>query len=160
MKVAMKTEKIIKRFQYGDLGVPIIILDAPLKLIFGEWILDIDLNKLQRNLVNALIHKPIAMTGDEIRFIRKYFEMTTTEFGELLSVSHAAVLKWESGKTHMPPTTEVCVRLYAYDQMKAKNDEFRKFYSEISIGHLAKHHRDSSRSKPIKVKGSDLSMVA
>ena len=127
--------------------------------MFGEWMLDINLNKLQKDLVNALIHKQIPMIGNELRFIRKYFEMTTSEFGELLGVTHAAVVKWENGKSQIPATTEKCVRLYAYDHMKAKNDEFRKFYSEISIGQLAKHPKERS-AKRIKVDATDMSMVA
>lgn len=141
----MKTEKIVKKYLYEDLGVPVVIINAPFKKIYGEWILDIDLNKLQKNLIKFLIHKKTAMTGNELRFVRKYFEMTTTEFGKLLGVTHAAVSKWERGKSQIQPTTEKCVRLYAFDQLKAKNDEFRKFYAEISIENLAKHQKPSIR---------------
>jgi DNA-binding transcriptional regulator YiaG len=156
----MKKEKIVKQLKYDSLGVPIVIQNAPLKLMLGEWVLDLDLNKLQKDLVNVLIHKPVAMTGAELRFIRKYFEMTTTEFGELLGVSHAAVLKWESDKSQVPPTTEKCIRLYAYDQLKAKNNEFRKFYSELIISKLAKQTKDKRTTKPIKVNADDVRMVA
>ena len=154
----MKTEKIVKRFMYEDLGVPIVILNAPFKKIFGMWVLDINLNELQKSLLNALIRKSESLTGKELRFIRKYFEMTTSEFGTLLGVTHAAVLKWESDKSHMPPTTEKCVRLYAYDRLKAKNDEFRKFYSQISIENLAKCQKNR-HARRIKIDASDKALV-
>lgn len=86
--------------------------------------------------------------------------MTTTEFGVLLDVSHVAVLKWESGKTQLPPTTEICIRLYAYDQLKAKNDEFRKFYSEISIAPLIKRRQTISKVKPFKIDAKGMQLVA
>src|ERR1700733_312378 len=101
-------------------------------MMWGELVLDVDLNKLQKELIKALIHKPAPLNGKELRFIRKYFEMTTSEFGDLLGVTHPAVLKWEKDKSQIPPTTEKYVRLYVYDQLKAKNDEFRRFFTEIS----------------------------
>jgi DNA-binding transcriptional regulator YiaG len=65
-----------------------------MKKVFGEWFLDINLSKLQ-NILRLLVHKTISLTGEEIRFIRKYFEKTTTEFGLIFGATYAAVLKWE-----------------------------------------------------------------
>jgi DNA-binding transcriptional regulator YiaG len=145
----MKTEKIVKNYRYEGLGVPIVIKNALFKKAFGDWFLDIDLNKLQKELLNALIHKNVSLNGNEIRFIRKYFEMTTTEFGDLLGVTHPAVLKWEKGKSQIPVATEKYVRLYAYDRMKAKDDEFRKFFSELSIESHFKTQKGKS-DKPLQ----------
>jgi DNA-binding transcriptional regulator YiaG len=154
----MKTEKIIKKYIYEGLGVPILILNAPFKMMLGELVLDIDLNKLQKELIKALIHKPAPLNGNELRFIRKYFEMTTSAFGNLLGVTHPAVLKWEKGTSQIPPTTEKYVRLYAYDQLKAKNDEFRRFFAEISSEKIVKHPK--AKAKTITVDAADMRMVA
>jgi len=154
----MKTEKVIKKYKYEGLGVPVVIMNAPFKKAFGEWFLDIDLNKLQKEVLNALVHKTSLLTGNELRFIRKYFEMTTTEFGDLLGVTHPAVLKWEKGKSQIPAATEKYVRLYAYDQMKAKNNEFRKFFYELSNESL---YRNQSKSeKPFRIDAADMSIAA
>lgn len=155
----MKTEKIIKKYTYEGLGVPILILNAPFKIMLGEWVLDIDLNKLQKKLIKALIHKSAPLTGKELRFIRKYFEMTTTEFGNYLGVTHPAILKWENEKSQIPEATEKYVRLYAYNRLKVKGDEFQRFFSEISSEKLTKFTKES---KPITVTvdASDLRIAA
>jgi DNA-binding transcriptional regulator YiaG len=69
-----------------------------MKKVFGEWVIDIDLNALQKFVFNGLIHKPYPLTGREIRFMRKFLEMSTTELGEKLGVTHATIVKWENNK--------------------------------------------------------------
>ena len=71
------------------------------------------------------------LTGKESRFIRKYFEKTTTDFGKVLGVTHAAVSKWESELTYYPGTTDLCIRLWALEQLQAKDEEFGKLYHKI-----------------------------
>lgn len=91
-------DRKVETFVYEDLGFPIILVDAPIRKAFGEWVIDINFNKLRTEVMNFLIHKQTALTGEELRFIRKHLEMTTTEFGKALGVSHVTVLKWESGQ--------------------------------------------------------------
>lgn len=96
------TEKKIETFTYTDLGFPIQLIDVPMKKILGEWVLDINLNILQLEVLKMLIHKATPLQAEELRFIRKYFEMTTTVFGRIFGVTHAAVIKWEKGPTSCP----------------------------------------------------------
>lgn len=142
-------EKTLKSLIYKDLGFPIRLTNVPMKKIFGEWVLDINLNKLQAEALNLIIHKPTPLQKEEIRFIRKYFEMTTTAFGEVFGVTHAAVLKWESGQLP-PPTTDLCIRLFAMDQLKAKNEDIGKLYHEVNLKGLAKS-RTLKRRKQISM---------
>lgn len=60
--------------------------------------MDIDFKKLQDVVLQALINKPIPLTGAELRFIRKFLELPTAAFGKLFGVSHVAVIKWENDK--------------------------------------------------------------
>ena len=83
-------------FIFYGLGFPIKLINVPMKKACGEWVIDINMNKLMLVVLEALIHKPIALTGDELGFIRSYLEMTTTAFGKTFGVSHVAILKWES----------------------------------------------------------------
>lgn len=130
----IKTETFI----YQDLGFPVKLINAPMKKIYGQWFLDINLSRLQKNILDLLVHKPAPLTGSEIRFIRKYFEMTTTDFGHFCGATHAAVLKWEKGYSKMNPATEVYIRLYVFDRLRKKDKEFRKFYHEINIDSFSK----------------------
>jgi DNA-binding transcriptional regulator YiaG len=142
----MKQERKVETFTYEDLGFPILLIDCPMKKVFGEWILDINLAQLQLNVLKHLINKDSPLTKDELRFIRKYFEMTTTSFGNVFGVTHAAVLKWETGQVSPHPTTEVYIRLFVLDRLQAKNNEFVRLYHKIRPTDLIKK-RKVKRSK-------------
>lgn len=133
----MKNKKK-KTFIFKDLGFPIKLINAPMKKEFGEWYIDIDMNKLMRVVLEALAHKPSALTGDEISFIRSYLRMTTIDFGKIFGVSHVAVLKWESGENKISPALDVYIRLYILDYLRAKDKEFRSLYQQLNLGELSK----------------------
>ena len=66
-----------------------------------------------------------------MRFIRKHLEMTTTEFGKALGVSHVAIVKWESGENRILPTTDICVRMFVLRRLHAKIEEFGKLIYDL-----------------------------
>lgn len=127
-----KTKKI-ETFVYKGLGFPIKLVNVPMKKVIGEWVIDIDMNKLQLAVLRALIYKPSPLTGDELNFIRSYLNMTMAEFGKTFGVSHVAVLNWENGKRNISPPMELCIRLFVLDNLRAKDKEFRNFYNKISL---------------------------
>lgn len=143
-------ETKIETFTYTDLGFPIELIDAPMKMILGEWILDINLNILQKEVLKMLIHKPTPLQAGELCFIRKYFEMTTTAFGEVFGVSHAAVIKWEGGQLPAPPM-DVYIRMYAMNRLNAKNEEFGKLFHEVSMAELAQAKKERRKDKPLSL---------
>jgi DNA-binding transcriptional regulator YiaG len=106
--ITMERRKIT--FVYEGLGFPVKLIDTPMKKVFGEWVIDIDMNALQMFVFKSLIHKPYPLTGKEMRFMRKFMGMSTMEFGENLGVSHAAVVKWEKEQAKVGP---IQVKLYA-----------------------------------------------
>lgn len=148
-------QKMIKKYLFEGLGFPVLLVDVPMRQMIGEWVLDIDLNLLQINVLNALIHKLSPLSGAEVRFIRKYFALTTAEFGKQFGVTHAGVLKWEKQEdnwANMNPATEKCLRLFVLDHLKSKDREFREFYHTISIEQLANPSVPSSSFKPLTLK--------
>lgn len=130
-------ERKTKTFIFEDLGFPIKLINVPMKKEFDEWYIDIDMNRLMVVVLEALAHKPIPLTGDELRFIRSYLQMTSTEFGKVFGITHAAVLKWESGENRVSPPLELCIRLYVLDHLSAKDAEFRAFYKQLSLEKLS-----------------------
>src|SRR5437016_2331627 len=90
----MKTETKIESFIYEGLGFPIRLFNVPMKKVFGEWAMDINFNVLQKNVLFMLARKPTPLSGNELRFIMGYLEMSTREFANLFDVTHVAVLKW------------------------------------------------------------------
>lgn len=136
----MKNKKK-ETFIYEGLGFPIKLINVPMKKVFGNWCIDINMNKLMLVVLEALIHKPITLTSDELRFIRSYLNMTTTEFGKAFGVSHVAVLKWENGKNRISPALELCIRSHVLDCLKPKGKEFRALYKELSLEQLSKDQK-------------------
>ncbi len=144
------TEKKIETFIYKDLGFPIQLVDVPMRKILGEWVIDINLNILQLEVLKMLIHQPTPLQAGELRFIRKYFEMTTTAFGEAFGVSHAAVIKWENGQLPAP-AMDVYIRMYVMDRLKAKNADFGKLFHEVNMASLAQAKKERRKGKPLSL---------
>lgn len=65
--------------------------------IRGVWTPDINYNELEKALLLALASKQTRLTGGEISFIRKYFEMSTHTNSQNASSFHTRLLS--SGKT-------------------------------------------------------------
>ena len=82
--------------QYTDMsyGFPVVLKRVPMRNIRGVWVLDVNHQELKRQIFTELIFKKSRLTGNEVRAIRLYFEMTSSEFGQRFNVSHVAVLKW------------------------------------------------------------------
>ena len=138
-------------FVYEGFGFPIKLIHAPMKKVLGEWVLDIDMNKLEHAVLKALIHKPTLLNGNELKFIRKFLNMTTTAFGKLFDVSHVAILKWENGKTHTNPSSEICIRLHVLNHLQVKDKDFRNLYNTLGPGKLEKRRNERTHNLSINM---------
>lgn len=117
-------EKKIKsqHVDYGC-GFPIVLINVPMIKIRGKWIPDINYNDLEKSVLLILCHKPLKLTGNEIRFIRLYFEMTLQAFAKRFGVQHPTVVKWENFKdssTNMSVGTEKDIRLFVIKNLKGQ----------------------------------------
>ncbi len=133
-------DKKSETFIYEDLGFPIELIDCPLKKVLGVWVIDIDMNAFQLFVLRELIHQPYRLTGGQLRFMRKYMDMSTTEFGAHLGVSHAAIVKWEKGQIHPDPAQEVYIRMFLLEFLS--NGELQKIYDEIKPAQLAENKKE------------------
>lgn len=122
---------------WEGLGFPIRLINVPMKKVFGEWVLDINLEHFQKAVLHMLARKPTPLTGAELCFIIDYLRMSTREFAHLFGVTHAAVIKWENEKSRMNPGTEVCLRLHILNHLKVADREFRRLYLKINPQNLA-----------------------
>lgn len=79
--------------------------------IDGEIAVSIhDLAGLHRVIGQDIIHKSPALTGDEIRFLRKEMNLTQSSFAAILSVSEDTVRGWENERTDIPGPADKLVR--------------------------------------------------
>lgn len=129
----MKT-KVQKKYTDHSLGFPVILLNAPMVQTRGEWALNINYNRYQEVVLNLLAYKPAKLTGSEVQFIRKHFQMTVRDFAERFSIKHPAVIKWEKTKdksTKMAWTTEKDIRLFILDELNRRAIELHKLYKAL-----------------------------
>ncbi len=142
----MKNTKIAT-FIFEGLGFPIKLIHVPLRKVYGEWVLDINLKQFQITVLHMLARKPTRLTGDELRFIRHFLEKSTRDFAKLFSVSHAALVKWENNETQMSFCTEVYVRLYILHYLKVNSKEFMSTFIDISPTSFA----DEDNETPLEI---------
>lgn len=123
--------KIVKNLEFKGFGFPVLLHNVPMKMVMGDWCYDFRLNELQKCILLLLCRKSAPLTGAEVRFIRKYLEMTKTDFAKIGGVTHAAVAKWENyenASAKMSPATETCIRLFALEKLFPKSKDFVQFY--------------------------------
>ena len=144
----MKNKKT-KTFVFEGLGFPVTLIKAPMRKVLGEWILDVDMGALQLSVLRLLVHKQQRLTKDELRFFRKYLSLTTTEFGKIFGVSHAAVVRWEKGQRQVEAATEFYIRLYILNHLRAKDREFRNLYNELPLEKLSQ--ATTEKEEPLEI---------
>jgi DNA-binding transcriptional regulator YiaG len=130
-----KTKK--KTLIFEGLGFPIRLVNVPLKKVYGEWVFDFSMGALQKVVLNMIARKTSPITGQELRFIIDYFEMSYRDFAKIFGVSHVAVVKWEKGESRMNSSTEIYLRLYILNHLKVTDKEFRNLYLKINPENLA-----------------------
>ena len=139
-------------FVYEGLGFPVELIDCPMKKMLGEWVLDINLVALQRFVFQGLMHKPYPLTGREMRFMRKFLGLSTTDVGEKLGISHATVVKWENEQAKIGPSQESYLRLLFCELFK--DSELLRLYRKIRPELLAKAKQE--KHAPFQVNAKDL----
>jgi transcriptional regulator with XRE-family HTH domain len=131
----MKPRKTARRQVFHGLGFPVILRDAPMVKLRGEWALDVDYRALARCAAVATALKPGRLTGAEARFIRHHLGLTLQRAAERLGVTHPAVFKWESrgaSPARMGWATEKEIRLAALRAERIAPRLFLRAWEAIS----------------------------
>jgi DNA-binding transcriptional regulator YiaG len=143
-------KKKYETFVYKGFGFPVELINCPLKEIQGEWVLDINLIALQKLIFKMLIHKKSPLTNKELKFMRKFLRLTTSQVGEKLGISHATVVKWESGQSKISLSQQIYIRLIFCEIYK--DEELIQIFKEIRPENLAKPSNKQETSIQIDLK--------
>ena len=131
----MSPTKKRKRVILEALGFPIELRDVPMRKSLGEWMLDIDYNELQEAVALTLSADHARLTGNHIKFLRKYLKMTRVKFAEFLGVTQPCVTKWEqfgNKATNMSRSAEKDIKLKVLSESKIRPKEFALSYKALS----------------------------
>jgi DNA-binding transcriptional regulator YiaG len=92
------------------------------------------INDLMKTLVVATIAKPYRLTGEEVRFLRKYLRKTAAEMAQLLHVDKTTVSKWENEDDPIGEQSDRLLRVIAValgDGLKEKIEEVIAMFPQI-----------------------------
>src|SRR5947209_16449448 len=71
------------------------------------------LNDLMRTIALAVIAKPYALEGQDVRFLRKFLGLTNEAFAAILNIDKSHLSRVENGATPVSATADRLVRLIA-----------------------------------------------
>lgn len=152
-----------KKFTYHGLGFPIDLYNFPMKKYWDEEMADIDYNVLKRVVIEMLAKKPVPLTGNEVRFVRQYFKMNYSQFGQHLGQTRQAVTKWESKENDfasITPSTELHIRLSILNFLDASNENFRNIYNQLDSNNELKKKKHEMKSSPLQIQPSDIENIS
>lgn len=122
-----------KDFIYNGFGFPVKLINVPFVKVRGESVPKFNHEDVARVLFYSLALKKVRLTGNEIKFIRQYNNMTLQTFADEFNVTHPGVLKWEKKGdkcTDMNLSTEHAIRLFILSKLNIS--DFWPLYKEIS----------------------------
>lgn len=127
-------KKTVKNYTYEGLGFPIKLQNVVMLFIDGEWHPKLDVRKIADNAIKELPFQKERLTGNQVKFIRTYFEMSLRAFAnQVVNESHTAVAKWEklgSKTTNMDINIEIMLRLYVHEQVSIQTKKQQQLFYE------------------------------
>lgn len=71
------------------------------------------LNDLMRAIAVAVVSKPFELSGDDVRFVRKFLNLSGDKFAKLLDVDRATISRWENSEQSIGAQSDRLIRLVA-----------------------------------------------
>ena len=127
-------KKIEKKYIDNGFGFPVCLHNLPMVKVRNVWTPNIDYNELTRAVAMSLASSKSLLSGNQVKFIRQFFEMTLKEFGERFNVSHPAVMKWESNKnkpSKMDWSTEKDIRMEIVFRIAKNPKQIGKLFIDL-----------------------------
>jgi DNA-binding transcriptional regulator YiaG len=104
-------------YQYRESGLPNVYLVNGYREIetpHGRGVSIEDVEGLHLAISHALVDEKPSLTGPEVRFIRKFLELTQTQLADLLGVEDQSVRRWEK-LARVPKQADHGIRLVFRD---------------------------------------------
>lgn len=133
----------IKNYMWNGFGFPVVFSELPAIKIRGEVVPDVDLQQFAKPLVQIICAKQsVPFSGNQVKFIRHYLNMSLREFAKFMNVTHQSVMRWEkttNSAARIDINTEIVFRLKVLQQLKS---------SAKDIAEVVKKVQHTERLKP------------
>jgi DNA-binding transcriptional regulator YiaG len=150
----VKEKHLIKDLRYNGFGFPIIVHNAPAKMVRGKLEATLNYKELGADVILALCLKPTPLTGAQVKFVRLYFDLSLRDFSDIFGLTHPAILKWESYEDHFAnilPAIEKTLRLEALYRLGLKPVDFHKRFGELKKIASTIKSSITSKETPLKI---------
>lgn len=146
----------IKNYQWNGFGFPVIFSELPGVKIRGELVPDVDLNQFAKPLVQIICAKqPVPLSGNQVKFIRNYFNMSLREFAKFMNVTHQSVMRWEQktkAAARIDINTEIVMRLKVLKELNSDAQTIDEVIEKIQHTEELKPKSDYVKKfQPIRV---------
>jgi DNA-binding transcriptional regulator YiaG len=105
----------IQVFNIPYIKVIVPVKDSP----EGEYIA-CNYKKIEEEVLRKIIKEHYPITGLEAKFIRHFFGMNMKDFGNIFSITNAAVCKWEKKKTPLDLPNQIAMRSFVCKKLNLK----------------------------------------
>jgi putative transcriptional regulator len=105
---------------------------------YGPTVAISDIPGLYQAIALTVATKPSALRGAEIRFLRKYMELSQTSLAALIGIGVQSIAQWEKGRANIPRPSEKLLRLIAVGYCNG-HATIRRAIDEMNIDDSAKH---------------------
>ncbi len=123
-------------YHYRECGLPNVHLANGYREVqtpYGPGIAIEDVEGLHRAIARDLVECKPALTGTEMRFIRKLLELTQARLGEFLGVEDQTVRNWESmGDEAVPKHADRGIRLVFRDVTRRAIPPFAELIEQVA----------------------------
>lgn len=88
-------KKIMKEYIFEGFGFPVVLHNVQIDNFEGEEYPELDYKELEFKTVQSLIASPRALTGNQLKFLRKFMKRSLRDIASDIEVSHAQIKNWE-----------------------------------------------------------------
>lgn len=142
---------IIKNYVYTGLVYPIELHDVETRNVYGEEQAIIDVKKVSDTAIQSLSKQQDAFTGNQLIFIRSYFQKNYSELAKAIKCSEKDLIQWEkldNNPIKMNSTVKETLQQYIQSEIIAKNENtsFKQKNVALSEKNLFSQEKKSDSS--------------
>jgi len=125
---------VTQNYRFEEMGLPVELRN--IKVIRCSHCGNVDpiiphMDSLLHILAMAVVCSPRKLSGEEVRFLRKYAGKSARDFARFLHVDHTHLSKVENGKTEIGTRLDKLVRLLIVTMSPTLKDEVSKLLEMI-----------------------------
>jgi len=134
-----KQRKVVTgNYRFDEVGLRVLLQDVPLvkceECGTTEPVIR-DLNGLMHAIAFAVVTHPCKLTGNELRFLRKYVGLSGEEFSKLVRIEPETLSRWENSQQEIGKNSDRLIRFIVVSKspdLRKQMEEFLEKYRELT----------------------------